>query len=334
MKTVVYRRHGEPSEVLAFENASNVLQPGPDEVLVRVTTRMVHPIDELLVRGIVPMPIPPSGATPGGDGVGIVELTGSNIDPASGVIPGARVALLPPIHGTWAERLVAPASSVIPVPAEVSNEVACQIILNGITAIMLLRAAPAIDGDAPVLITAAASSVGRNLLALCHHRKVNVVAAVRSEESAAMLAESFKGLAVVNTETAGWADAVTAAYGKSPSTIIDPVGGSLTAQLLNLLADRGTLLTYGGLDHRPSTISTTMLAAREITIRGVSSWSWTAQNSPEQRAADINELFELARLFRENFAGYQTFSLADALPALAASRTTPRRGAVLLTSAA
>jgi NADPH:quinone reductase-like Zn-dependent oxidoreductase len=246
MQAFIYRRNGEPADVLTYEDLAAPTHPGPNEVAVRVTKRMVHPIDSLLVRGIVPAPIPPAGAVPGGDGVGIVEQVGVGVDPSTGIVLGRRVILFP-VHGTWAERVVAPANAVIPLPDDVSDATACQIIINGFTAILLMPAASAANGRAgiasPLLVAAAGSSVGRNVIALAQMRGAKVVAAVRSDAGAAILRQSVAGIPVVSTEREGWPAAVTAACGDAPSVAIDPVGGDMTAKFLDLLADGGTLLT-------------------------------------------------------------------------------------------
>jgi NADPH:quinone reductase-like Zn-dependent oxidoreductase len=336
MKAIVYRRHGEPVEVLSLEDVANPPAPGSNEVSVRIVKRMVHPIDDLMIRGIVPMPIPPTGAIPGGDGIGVVEQVGTGVDPSTGIVPGARVALFH-VHGTWAERVVAPAASIIPLPDDVSDAIACQIVINGITAVMLTRAALAADSRAgiasPILVTAAGSSVGRNVIALARARGAKVVAVVRSDAGAAALSQSFEGLSVVSTEREGWPAAIAAACGEAPSVAMDPVGGDMTPQFLQVLADRGTLLTYGGLDARPSMISTIAITMHELTIKGVAAPTWLASTSSEQRVADIADLFKIARQAHQSLAEYREFALADAVNALAATQATPRRGATILASA-
>lgn len=335
MKALVYRRHGEPSDVLTYEDLPAPANPGPNEVTVRVTKRMVHPIDGMLMRGILPMPIPEGGAVPGGDGVGVVEQVGAGVDPSSGIVPGKRVMLFP-VHGTWAERVVAPVATVMPVPDDVSDATACQIVINGITAITLMRAALAAQGpaglDAPVLVTAAGSSVGRNLIALAQMRGAKVVAVVRSDAGADILRQSMPGVSVVSTERDGWAASVTAACGQAPSVVIDPIGGGTTAGWLELLAYGGTLLTYGGMDARPSTISTIAVTSRELTIKGLNAYGWAAGTSPEQRTADLADLFEMTRRAPQNFAEYREFPLAEALEALSAAQASPRRGSAILSS--
>jgi len=330
MKAHVYRRNGEPTEVLGFEDIAAPAQPGPNEVTVRITKRMVHPLDDLMVRGHIPSQIPPEGTVPGGDGVGVVEQVGAGVDRTTSIKPGQRVMLFP-ADGTWSERVVAPATAVIPIPDDVSDTAACQIAINGITAIVLMRAALAASGGAPLLVTAAGSGVGRNLIALAQMRGAKAIALVRSDTGAAILAPSVPGVAVVSSEHDGWAAKVTAAGGQAPAVAIDPIGGEMTAQILNVLADGGTLLTYGSLDPRPSAISTIPLTVRQLTLRGLNAYGWLA-STPAQRASDIADLFELARRAPQNFAEYREFAFTQATEALAAVHATPRRGATILTS--
>jgi NADPH:quinone reductase-like Zn-dependent oxidoreductase len=126
---------------------------------------------------------------------------------------------------------------------------------------------------------------------------------------------------------------VTAAAGQAPAVAIDAIGGEMSPQLLNLLADGGTLLTYGGMDARPSAISTISLTVRQQTLRGLNAYGWLS-STPAQRAADIADLFELARRASQNFAEYSEFAFDDAINALSAAHATPRRGATILTSEA
>ncbi|HJT35849.1 MAG TPA: hypothetical protein VJ783_27725, partial [Pirellulales bacterium] len=229
--------------MLKFGDVADLPPPGASEVSVRVLKRMVHPLDHLIIRGVLPAPIPPGGAVPGHDGMGVIEQVGAEVDVASGIVPGARVNLFQ-VHGTWAERIVVPASAAISIPDDVSDHVACQVIINGVTAIMLLRAAAAADDQAgvsaPLLVTAAGSGVGRNVIALARMRGQMVIALVRRDSGAEILSRSFSGLKVVSTEHEGWQSAVLSAFGQAPVVALDPIGGDMTPQFLDLLANRGT----------------------------------------------------------------------------------------------
>lgn len=335
MKAIVYRQYGEPSEVLSYEEISAPATPGPNEATVRVVKRMIHPIDGMMVRGIIPMPIAPGGSVPGSDGVGIVEQVGADVDPSTGLAPGKRVIIFH-AHGTWAEHMTAPAQSLIPFPDDVSDTAACQLSINGITAIMLMRAAIAADSRAgvhsPILVTAAGSSVGRNLIALAQMRGLKVVALVRSDSGAQILKNGTKDVPVVSTQHDNWAEAVTQAFGQAPSVAMDPISGEMTSKLLSLLADGGTLLIYGSLDSRPPAIQTTPIIIHQYGLRGVAAPAWLTSTSAEQRASDVADLFEMTRRASGNFTDYREFALTQAIDALSAAQATPRRGATILTS--
>ncbi|HWU79891.1 MAG TPA: zinc-binding dehydrogenase, partial [Caulobacter sp.] len=307
----------------------------PNEVSVRVLKRMVHPIDSLLIRGIVPMPIDPEGSAPGTDGVGIVEEVGSGVDPSTGLVAGARVIIFH-AHGTWSERILADAETLIPIPDDIDDATASQLSINGITAIMLMRAATAADNQAgitsPLLVTAAGAAVARNVLALARMRGMKAVALVRSASGAAILAEVFNDVPIVSMEREDWPATVVQAGGVAPSVAIDPIGGEMAPKLLALLADGGTLLTYGGLDPRPSQISTIAMTIHHQTIKGVTAPTWLTTTSPEQRRRDISDLFEIARQAPRNFGEYEEFDLQDVVEAIAATQATPRRMASILVS--
>jgi NADPH:quinone reductase-like Zn-dependent oxidoreductase len=50
MKAIVYRRNGEPAEVLELGYIPEPAAPGAKEVLVRVVKCVVHPIDGISCR--------------------------------------------------------------------------------------------------------------------------------------------------------------------------------------------------------------------------------------------------------------------------------------------
>jgi NADPH:quinone reductase-like Zn-dependent oxidoreductase len=337
MKSMVYRRYGEPSEVLLLNASSKLPTPGPGEALVKVQQRMVHPIDGLMIRGIVPLSMPESGLVPGGDGVGTIEAVGPGVEPSSGIVVGARVGLFN-VHGTWSERVTARAEDLILIPDDVSDEAACQVMINGITASTLLREASTIRGvvdeGAPILITAAGSSVGRNLIALAQMRRLKLIATVRSQASADVLSGAFPGVPVIDTSASDWKDQSKAVYGVAPKVVIDPIGGAMTADLLDVLADRGALLTYGGLDYSPSIVSSIALTVRGLTIKGVNTPVAVTDLSTVQRTSDLKSIFDMVRAFARSFADYRVFPLTGAVEAISAAQATPRRGAVLLSSQA
>ena len=70
-----------------------------------------------------------------------------------------------------------------------------------------------------------------------------------------------------------------------------------------------------------------------VWMRGVNAaLAWFAGTSPEQRASDVADLFEMTRRAPGNYSDYREFALTQAIEALSAAQGTPRRGATILTS--
>jgi NADPH:quinone reductase-like Zn-dependent oxidoreductase len=91
MKTLIFRKTGEPKSTL--ELAEMPVPPlGPGEVLVRVLLSPINASDLHMVRWRYGYQ-PELPASPGIEGVGIVEAVGPGVQ---GPIPGTRVVFLTP----------------------------------------------------------------------------------------------------------------------------------------------------------------------------------------------------------------------------------------------
>ncbi|WP_213767455.1 alcohol dehydrogenase catalytic domain-containing protein [Caballeronia sp. dw_19] len=124
MKAFVFTKTGEPKEVLTLEDTPQ-RTPGPDEVVVRMRLSPVHPSDLHVLRGRFGRQ-PTLPATPGLEGMGIVEAVGSNI---KGLSIGIRGVLLD-VFGTWRTHVLVPAERVVRVPDEVTDEDAAQALVT------------------------------------------------------------------------------------------------------------------------------------------------------------------------------------------------------------
>lgn len=335
MKAIVASRFGEPTEVLALKTLPDPQPPGPGEVLVRVTKRQLHPGNLLMIRGGFNIPLPAGGLVPGGDGVGVVEAVGAGVH-AQGLKPGARV-IFNPSPGAWAERLKTRVELVTPIPDDLPDAIAAQLLPNTVIALLLLRAAqravPDAGRDTPILLTAAGSSVARILTIAARRRGLKVVSAVRSGNGAKVLSARFPEVTVVSTADRDWVDQVRRAAGGRPlQVIIDPVGGAMVRDLVPLLGDDGALLFYGGLAPEPMTLPSVQLAAHEIMFKGVSSSRWLQTTSADQRGEDVKEAIDIGRAAPEQFDVEADYDLDRFTDALEHAERAGRKGAVLISS--
>src|SRR6266478_5706474 len=263
MRRIVHHELGEPARVLRVEDGPST-SLGPDQVRVRLSYAPIHPGDLHGVTGSPAFGTPPTVAS------------------------GGRV---PGFEGAWSDEAAVPASSVVPLPNSIPDEVGAQMLINTVTALTVIRAAhDSLPPDARTavvaLLTGAGSAVGRLIGKVLTERGVKVIRLVRSEASAAKLTGILPGSPVFATEVVGWKDRVrTAAAGAKIHVAMDSVGGRLLGDVADLLAERtGTVINFGSLGGETSDIR--LFPPRSLTLKGMVLGSWMEQ-LPDQRKADI-----------------------------------------------
>ncbi|TPL23461.1 zinc-binding dehydrogenase [Mesorhizobium sp. B2-4-9] len=351
MRSVIYHRYGEPTDVLQLTEAPALPAPAKDEVLIRVNSRPVHPGDLLGVRGFYravgsTAPVGPEGNRPGFEGAGTVEAVGPQVDRALGLVPGRRVAFFPG-RWAWSDKVLVAARFVTPIPDDVQDTVAAQLHVNPLTAAMLVRAAEGAgigQGDV-VVLTAAASQVAKLAAKILLGKGYAPIGIVRSAESKNHLTAELPEMPIVVTGSSdepmphgaaatvgpAWCDALrNIANGRPIRSILDPVGGELASTLISRM-DGGSLISYGDLSGETINLPSLAFSVRGITISGVSVGGWG--NLPDHiRAADLATARDLARTSGGLFAVAAEYDLSEVAKAAKHSERPRKSGTILLTS--
>jgi len=327
---IVHYRFGEPGDVLRVEDSPPRAPLGPNEVRVRVTRSMIHPGDlQIIAARYSPSRDEiPQGRVPGSEGVGIVEEAALGALDGTGIKEGTRVAFL--ADSAWQSSLVLPACSLVIIPDDMADDVATQILVNTVTARHVLRTGERILGYRPshVVLTAAASAVGKLITVLALRDGLPLTRLVRSPESAARLAELLPGDDIVATGTTGWQDAVRDAAGGNIPLVIDGVGGPMIAESGWLLNVGGALISFGLLDGSPADL--TMFLPKALTLRGATIGTWAADTAADEQAQDIAAAVDVARTATRVFEGSRVFQLSDLGAAIDAVTAPTKTGNVLL----
>jgi NADPH:quinone reductase-like Zn-dependent oxidoreductase len=267
----------------------------------------------------------------GAEAVGVVTEVG---DAVRNLRVGDRVAVFP-APGAWAERVTVPAESVVTLPDSVSDEVASVLLVNTITsrdvlrAVSELRAAADSAANAPLVVSAAASAVGKLVVRQALDRGWPVITIVRSDRSAATVRKLFPDVPVVVTGNDGWQGELRRLVGEVPLPVItDAHGGGFIREILPFLADAGTLVVWGDLAAQPWTLSTSDLLMRELRVRAVSISRWMTRPA-DVRDADRQAAVELAVRHPELLAVHAAYPLDELRAAIDAARTNGT-GTVLL----
>ncbi len=246
-------------------------RPSPGEVRVRAQAIGVGKPDVMVRRGIYPW-MPPLPAIPGNELAGVIDAVGPGVE-----IPrlGDRVLVssreLAQRGGCYAEAICVPADAVYALPASVSA-VDAVALGNYQLALALLFEAGAV-APRSVLVHGAAGGVGTALLQTARARGMLAIgvasnarkcAFARAAGASHMIDRSMEDVRSRVHELTG---------GTGVDMVLDPIGGPGFTDGLDLLAARGTLMSYGimrGLPDKNLLGELRRLLGRSLAIRSYS----------------------------------------------------------------
>jgi NADPH2:quinone reductase len=217
---------------------AEVPEPGPGEVRVRLHAIGVNFIDIYERTGAYAAELP---FTPGREAAGVVEAVGPDTDT---VAVGDCVAYAG-VRGAYAERTIAPASKLVPVPSSLELEMAAAVMLQGMTAHYLSRDTYRLGPGDTALVHAAAGGVGLLLVQLAHRVGATVIGTVSTAEKATLAAEAGADHVVRYTEEDFLEAVRRITGGRGVDVVYDSVGRDTFGRSLDCLRPRGTLALYG-----------------------------------------------------------------------------------------
>ncbi|HLN30714.1 MAG TPA: zinc-dependent alcohol dehydrogenase family protein [Gemmataceae bacterium] len=289
MKAAVFDRFGDPSEVLQIRDVPTP-EPGPGQVRVRMLASPINPSDLMTIQGQYGRK-PKLPATPGFEGVGVVEANGGGL--LGRLRLGRRVAVLNREGGNWQEQVVVPARQVVPVPAGVPDEQAAAFFVNPASALVMTRSALKIPRGAWLIQTAAGSALGRMVIRLGRLYGFRTINVVRRKEQATELLQAGGDAVICTADESIEERALAITDGKGASFAIDAVGGATGSALLSALGYGGRMLIYGTLSDEPITFHPRILMTGQKSVAGF----WLSEWVPAQNVVTMLRLFrQIGRL--------------------------------------
>lgn len=194
--------------------------------------------DLLLLKGEYQLKLEPP-FVPGTEVAGVVRSAGAD----TGFMPGQRVSALSML-GAWAQRVVVPAQTVLPTPADLDDATATALLGNYFTMYFALQRRGALQPGETVLVLGSAGGVGTAAVQIAKAMGATVIAMVH-RAGADDYVRSL-GADVVLPLTEGWARAVRdETGGRGVDVVVDPVGGEAFDDAVRVLAPEGRLLVLG-----------------------------------------------------------------------------------------
>ena len=213
--------------------------PAKGEVQIRQTAIGFNFIDVYQRSGVYPLEMP-TGL--GHEAVGVVEALGDGV---TGLKVGDRVMYMNAGIGAYASARNVPADKLVPVPDNVSDEVAAAVFFKAMTAQYLVQKTYKVKAGDVVLIHAAAGGVGQILSGWAKALGAFVVGTVGSEAKVAA-AKAAGCDAVVDYSKPNWVEEVLKATGgKKANVVYDSVAKETFLGSLDCTAPFGTVALFG-----------------------------------------------------------------------------------------
>jgi NADPH:quinone reductase len=238
MRAIVVDELGGP-EVLRLRDRPAPV-PGPGEILVDISVAGVNFMDTGARRfGPAGLGVP---FIPGVEAAGTVRGLGAGV---SEFAVGDRVAWVY-APGTYAEQVVLPAASAVPVPGGIPDEVAASVMMQGLSAQHFVTEASTVRPGDLALVHAAAGGVGNLVTQLVKLHGGTVIGLVSRPEkvAAARSAGADHVLVSAGAEFAGEVRRLAAGPG-GVHVVYDGGGQATFRASMSVLRRHGTLLYYG-----------------------------------------------------------------------------------------
>jgi NADPH2:quinone reductase len=309
-------------DVLSWEEVE-VGDPGPGQVRLRQEAVGLNFIDVYHRTGLYPQPLP---FTPGTEGAGVVDAVGPDV---TNVKKGDRVAYAGPIGGYAEERLI-DADRVVKLPKDISTEQAAAMMLQGMTAQMLLRSVfPVAKGDT-ILVHAAAGGVGLIMCQWAAALGATVIGTVGTEEKAELAKAHGCAHPIVYSKQDFVAEVNRITDGEKLPVLYDSVGRDTFIRSLDCLKVRGLMVSFGNASGPVEPFSPLVLSQKgSLYLTRPTLFHYVA--SREQLENSARELFEVVAKGKVKIEVQQRFALKDAAEAHRALQARETTGSTILT---
>jgi NADPH:quinone reductase len=274
MKALTFSKFGSPEVLEYIDIADPVLQPG--ELLVQTKAIGLNYADVYRRMGNYHLKgNPPFIAGYEGAGV-VVDANGVN-----GFTNGDAVCFAD-VPFANAELVKVPEIHAIPLPADISFEIAAGVILQGLTAQYLTHDSYDIHANDVVLVHACAGGVGSLLVQICKMKGAKVIGLTSSEEKRKVALENGCDKVFLYNE-----DWVQLSKTEIISAVYESVGTTLL-QSFKAVKETGSVVFYGFAGGNPPLIDPRMLMDGSKKLIGGDLWSYLISKEERlRRSADL-----------------------------------------------
>ena len=185
----------------------------------------------------------------------------------SGTTPdGRRVAALL-INGGYAQKVAVPEPFVVPVPDEVSDDAAAGLLLQGMTAHLLLGYTAHVEKGETVVVEAAAGGTGSLAVQLAKRAGAKVIGLASSDEKRELVTR-LGADATADSRAEDLTEAILEANGGEKVDVVLHMSGTGFEPELKALDTLGRIVVFGNAARDPSTVETNYLLQTSKSVLG------------------------------------------------------------------
>jgi NADPH:quinone reductase len=282
VKAVAIRAFGSPEGLAVIDLPDP--SPGDGQVLITTEAIGVGGVDAVILSGALTAYGFTEGHVPGGEVAGTVTAVGGGVDTAW---LGQRVWAFAGLGGGYAERAVAPAETLVPLPAGLSAADAVTLGSSGAVAHFGLCHARFAPGES-VLVRGAAGGIGVMAVQLAARDGASAVAVTASSDGRGDRLRKLGATHVLDRAGQGGEDAPT-----GYDVIIDIVAGQDLPSFFARLNPNGRMVAVGVVaGYPPPDFAMAMFAAFQKSL-SFATFSTDTVPAADRRAATA-ELFAAA----------------------------------------
>ena len=308
MKSLLCVEYGPPEKLVIRE--IDVPSPGTGEIRIIMHAAGLNFPDGLIIQNLYQFK-PALPFTPGGEAAGVIEAIG---DGCGGLAVGDRVAVMTR-WGAFAERVIAPASSAVKLPAEMPYDEGAAFGMTYGTAYHALVQRADLKSGETLLVLGAAGGVGLAAVEIGKALGARVIAAASSPEKL-LLAREHGADDMIDYSTADLKAAAKALTGgQGVDVVFDPVGDRFAEPALRSIKWGGRYLVVGfaagAIPHPPLNL----VLLKSAAIIGVFWGAW-ADREPANNQNNMRSLLDLYSNGRIRPHVSRSYPLADGAAAI------------------
>ena len=323
MRAALCKSLDGPASVVVEEIAEPT--PAPGEIVIRVKAAALNFMDTLITRGKYQVK-PELPFSPSSEVAGIVDAVGAGV---SGLAVGQRVAAAVGYNGAR-EKIAVPAEAAIPLPNEVTFEVASGICVTYGTAIHGLKDRGRLKPGESVAILGASGGAGQAAIEIAKLMGARVIACASSPDKLE-ICRALGADDLVNYDEADLkAELKRLTDGRGVDVVYDCVGGKYAEPALRAIAWQGRFLVIGFAAGEIPKLPLNLLLIKGCDAIGVF-WTESVKRDPLGHRANMTDVLSWIAAGKLKPSVHGTYPLEQITDAIAVLDRREATGKIVIT---